>query len=370
MAQVGQRIEELSTPCLLVDLDRLEANIRKWGEMARRNGVALRPHVKTHKTPEIAHMQLEAGSPGITVAKVSEAEVFAAGGIRDLFIAYPLVGADKVKRAAALARRHRIIVGADSEVGLRGLSAGAAAAGTTLLVRVEVNSGLNRAGVGAEGAGALARLVQELPGLQLEGIFTFRGISFAGRSSADPAVLGREEGEFLVSVAEQLRSAGIPVDSVSAGGTPTSPYVAQVKGITEIRPGTYVFHDRMQVAAGSCEPQERALSILATVVSRPTADVATIDAGSKAFCGDVYPPGVGLVGYGEAADDSRIIVESMSEEHGVARLGGGLSVQIGQKLQFYPNHVCTSVNLSDELVGVRQGVVERVWTIQARGRRE
>jgi D-serine deaminase-like pyridoxal phosphate-dependent protein len=370
MAQIGQRIAELSTPCLVVDLDRMESNIRKWGEMARRSGVSLRPHVKTHKTPEIAHMQLESGAVGITVAKVSEAEVFAAGGIRDIFIAYPLIGADKVRRAAALARRHRIIVGADSVEGLRGLSEGAAAAGTTLLVRVEVNSGLNRAGVTAEQAGALARLAQDLPGIELEGIFTFRGISFAGQSSKDPAVLGREEGEFIVGIAEQLRAAGIPVGSVSAGSTPTSPHAAQVKGVTEVRPGTYVFQDRMQVKVGSCEPDERALTILATVVSRPSPDTATVDGGSKAFCGDIYPPSLGLVGYGEADGVGAIVVESMSEEHGVVRLGSGISVQIGQKLQFFPNHVCTSVNLSDELIGVRGGMVERVWTIQARGRRE
>ena len=222
MTAIGTPIEELDTPCMLIDLDKLEANIRNWQATIAANGVNLRPHVKTHKVPEIAHMQLAAGSPGITVAKVSEAEVFAEAGCNNIFIAYPTVGPAKWKRAAELAREITLIVGVDSLVGAQGLSAAAQAAGSTIQVRVEIDTGLNRSGIPAENALELCRAVQNLPNLELDGLFTFRGPSFpdaAGRSAEE---LGREEGQIMVDLAEELRSAGIPIRNVSVGGTPTT----------------------------------------------------------------------------------------------------------------------------------------------------
>jgi D-serine deaminase-like pyridoxal phosphate-dependent protein len=368
MAELGMRMEDLDTPCLMVDLDRMERNIRQWQAAIGAHGVALRPHVKTHKVPEIACMQLDAGAGGITVAKVSEAEVFAAGGACDIFIAYPVIGAQKWQRIAQLARQCSMIVGVDSEVGARGLSAAAMSAGTQIRVRVEIDSGLNRSGVQPGQAAALCRQIMQLPGLRLDGIFGFRSVMFGAAGGRSAAELGREEGELYVGWANQLRAQGIPIQHVSIGSTPTAKYAAAVPGVTEVRPGTYIFGDYMMAELGALSYDDVALSILCTVVSRPAPDKATLDGGSKTFCGDSIPARYHLQGYARAVQMDAY-VESMSEEHGVARLGPGVNPQIGERIAFYPIHVCTTVNLSDELIGVRDGRVEKVWPILARGKR-
>src|SRR5262245_1846826 len=227
MIQPGTPISELDTPALLIDMERVEKNIRAWQDNIGANGVGLRPHVKTHKIPDLARLQLDAGASGITVAKVGEAEVFAAGGCDDIFIAYPLIGAEKWRRAAELARAVKLTVGVDSEVGARGLSAAAVAAGSTIRVRVEVETGLRRAGVAPEQVVGLCRLVMSLPGLELDGIFTFRSVSFVGAEGRTNEDLGKEEGEIMVALAEELRSSSIPITAISVGSTPTGRFAAR-----------------------------------------------------------------------------------------------------------------------------------------------
>jgi D-serine deaminase-like pyridoxal phosphate-dependent protein len=207
-----------------------------------------------------------------------------------------------------------------------------------------------------------------LPGLELDGIFTFRGVSFSGAGGRAAAELGREEGEQMAALAAQLRAAGIPIGTVSVGSTPTARSAAQVPGVTEVRPGTYVFGDYMMAGRSHMRYEDVALSILCTVVSRPSADYATIDGGSKTFCGDVAPDRQVLHGYA-CAVGMEAYVERMSEEHGVVRLGPGVDPQVGDRIAFYPIHVCTAVNLSDALIGVRNGRVEQVWPVLARGKR-
>ncbi|HEY3341218.1 MAG TPA: alanine racemase, partial [Anaerolineae bacterium] len=366
MVELGMRVDDLDTPCLMVDLNRMERNILEWQTAVTAYGVQLRPHVKTHKVPEIACQQLSAGAGGITVAKVAEAEVFAAGGARDIFIAYPVIGVQKWQRVAQLAHACTVTVGVDSEIGARGLSEAAAAAGTQIRVRVEIDGGLNRAGVQPEQAAALCRLVMSLPGLQLDGIFGFRSVMFGAAGGRSAAELGREEGELYVAWANQLRAQGIPIQQVSVGSTPTAKYAAAVPGVTEVRPGTYIFGDYMMAELGALRYEDIALSILCTVISRPATDKVTVDGGSKTFCGDSNPARYQLKGYARAVNMDAF-VESMSEEHGVVRLGQGVNPQIGDRIAFYPIHVCTTVNLSDELVGMRNGKVEKVWPILARG---
>lgn len=368
--RIGLSIEDLDTPSLLVDLDRLEGNISRMAGIARAQGATLRPHVKTHKSPEIAKMQMAAGAVGITVAKVSEAEVMAAGGLRDIFIAYPIVTPIKARRVAALIQAGvRLIVGVESETGASVLSRAATEAGVTIEVRVEVNTGLNRCGVRPDGTVALAKYAAALPGLALEGIYTFRGGSFPGSAGRSLAEVGREEGELMAALAGHLRSAGLAIHSVSVGSTPTAAYCG-VAGVTEIRPGTYIFNDNTEVHLGVATREQVALSILATVVSRQGANQVTIDAGAKVFSGDVIPADAGLPGYGMAYDGSDIVVLRMNEEHGYVRVGAADSLQVGDKVRLTPNHVCTSVNLSDELIGIRDGRVTVVWPIAARGKRE
>jgi D-serine deaminase-like pyridoxal phosphate-dependent protein len=368
MIEPGTPIEDLDTPCLVIDLDRMDQNIRNWQEAVNHTTAKLRPHVKTHKVPAIAQMQLAAGAHGITVAKVSEAEVFAANGCTDIFIAYPVIGLQKWQRAASLARDVTLTVGVESAYGAQGLSAAAAAAGTTIRVRVEIDTGLHRSGVQPGDAAALCQLIQSLPGLDLDGIFSVRRTSFAGAAGRDVAEVGRAEGEEMVALADGLRRAGIPIREVSVGSTPTARYAAQVPGVTEVRPGTYIFGDYMLSARGVIDEDDVALSILCTVVSRPGADTATVDGGSKTFSGDIFPGRLNLPGYARAVGMDAV-VESLSEEHGVVRLSAGADPQVGDRIAFQPIHVCPTVNLSDELIGMRDDRVEQVWPILARGKR-
>lgn len=367
---VGSAVSGIDTPALLVDLNQLASNIRRYAGIAAQAGVKLRPHIKTHKTLEIADMQLRAGADGITVAKLSEAAIYAEAGVSDIFVAYPVIGVQKARRAAQLARQCHLIVGVESGQGIQQLSAAATEIGTTLFVRVEIDSGLHRTGVKPDAALALCQQVLASPGLQLDGIFTFRSTGFPAAQTSDPQVLGRQEGELMVVLAEQLRQANIPIHAVSVGSTPTGSSAALVPGITEIRPGTYVFFDRMTTKAGTSTPDEIALSILTTVVSRPTPDIAIIDAGSKTFCGDIVPEKAGLVGYGVITTGDTGIIVRMSEEHGFVQLAPGFDPQIGDRLTFYPNHVCTAVNLSNELILVQEGIVQHVWPVAARGQRQ
>ena len=239
VVQPGITIDELDTPCLLVDIDRLEANIQHWQAQIRAGGADLRPHVKTHKVPLIAHMQLAAGACGITAAKVAEAEVFAAHGCRDIFIAYPIAGALKWRHAAELARSCTLTVGVDSLACARGLSDAAVAAGTQIRVRVEIEQGLQRSGVGADQVGLLCAEVIRLPGIELDGIFAYRSIFFPGAERMTASEAARNEGEIMVAFANQLRAAGIPIRSISVGSTPTAIAAAAVAGVTEMRPATY-----------------------------------------------------------------------------------------------------------------------------------
>jgi D-serine deaminase-like pyridoxal phosphate-dependent protein len=364
----GTPLDRLPTPCLVVDLDRLERNLSTWQRAASAHGVRLRPHVKTHKTLEIGRMQLAAGAAGITVAKVAEAEVFVAGGFDDVVIAYPVVGEEKWARVAALARRARITLNVESATAARGLSAAAAACDAEVVVHLDVDSGLGRSGVPSDQPGellGLARLVEGLPGLRLEGLTTYRSLGFAGAAGVAPDRAGREEGELVVRLAELLRQAGIELREVAAGSTPTGRAVAAVAGVTEVRAGTYAFNDLMQLSLGAAAEDDLALSVLATVVSARPGRV-TVDAGSKTLSGDVVlSDDAGRVIARAAGRD--VTLTWMNEEHGVGRAGE--SVEVGERLQLHPVHVCTCVNLSDELIGIRGGVVETVWPVAARGHR-
>jgi D-serine deaminase-like pyridoxal phosphate-dependent protein len=370
----GMRVEDVPTPSLLIDIDRMERNIARWQDVATRNGKKLRPHIKTHKVPEIGLAQLAAGACGIAAAKPSEAEVFFDAGVRDIVLAYPSVGRDKWQRMAEMARDAHVTVNVDSELEARGLGDAATAAGSTIHVQIEIDTGMHRVGFDFhdfEGIDAFAHFLRSLPGLQLEGVTTHRG-KFDERLQAmtnDEA--GREEGQLVVDVAEKLRAAGHPVAEVTAGGTITGRGVAEVDGVTEVRAGTYVFYDAMQVGYGSATPDDVAVSVLATVISTRRPGWATVDGGSKTFSGDRAVVGGSVHGSPEIARavDVDAAVMRITEEHGMVKLGEGVEVEAGQKLRFTPFHVCTAVNLCDELVGVRGGAVEKVWPVLARGKR-
>jgi D-serine deaminase-like pyridoxal phosphate-dependent protein len=356
------------TPYLLIDGPKMEKNMRKMADVARENGVTLRPHVKTHKIPGIAREQLEAGAAGITVAKVSEAEVMADGGMEDIFIAYPLVTEAKIRRAIRLGERVRLVVGVDSLEGVRRLSA--VAEDRALEVRIEVDTGLRRTGVPYDEAVELAGEIEAIRNLDLTGIYTYRGAVLAGSKTLELEKAGLEEGQIMVSLADQMRERGIGVDDISVGSTPTAEYVAKVEGVTEIRPGTYVFYDRMQARLGACSLDECAAVVVCTVVSRPTPDLAVIDGGSKTFATDVVPGAepLSLEGYGHVVGYLDAVLERLTEEHGMLSVDEDCDLEVGDTLQIIPNHICSTVNLHDEvyLVGEDGGVEET--RVAARGK--
>jgi D-serine deaminase-like pyridoxal phosphate-dependent protein len=374
-AGIGELVEDLDTPLILADLDRMERNIADWQSWMDGHGVKLRVHVKTHKVPEIALLQLAAGARGICCAKVSEAEPFAAAGIADIALAYPIFGAEKWARIAELAATGvRMTVNCDSEQGVRQASEAGAAAGVTLNLQIDVDSGMRRGGIplfDIDRIEALARLIAKMPGVEFDGLTTHRSYFFEGKKSREEE--GHFEGELVVGVANELRARGLEVREVNAGGSFTGKFVAEVPGITEVRAGTYVFYDVMHVAEGSATDDQLALTALCRVVSRWGDDGLTIDGGSKTFSGDR-----GVVGAGNAQEappamtystDGRVIIERLTEEHGMGHPAAGAAVSLGEKLRFYPFHACTCCNLTNEIVGVRGDRTEVIWKVAARGLR-
>ncbi len=360
-----RHVEDLETPAVLVDLDILERNIARMAERARACGVRLRPHAKTHKVSEIGRMQIVAGAAGLSLAKTSEAEVFAEAGFEDLFVAYPVVGEEKARRLLALSDRVRLAAGADSEEGVRSLGKVFHAAGRNLDVLLKVDSGFHRVGVPPEQAAAVARRLVEIPGLSLRGLFTHAGHAYLSETPNGVAERGRAEGEILAGAAEAVRKAGIPIEEVSVGSTPTAPHSMKMAGVTEARPGNYVFHDASQVSLGTCRVEDCAMTVIATVVSVPVPDRAVVDAGSKTLSSDPLRPRPGGHGF---LLGRRSRIARLSEEHGVIAVEEGETFRVGEKLRILPNHACVVSNLHDRLFGIRNGRVETEFAVAARGR--
>jgi D-serine deaminase-like pyridoxal phosphate-dependent protein len=363
----GWSLEELPTPAVLVDLDALERNIERMARAARDHGVRLRPHAKTHKAPAIARRQLAAGAAGLSLAKTGEAEVFADAGFTDIFLAYPVVGADKARRLLALADRARLAVGVDGVEGARTLAEAFRSAGRRLEVLLKIDVGFHRVGVAPEVAVDTARRLADLPGLRLRGLFTHAGQGYLAETPEQLAAVGRHEGRTIVEAAEAIHEAGIPLEEVSVGSTPTARHAMAVPGVTECRPGNYVFHDASQVGLGVCAIEDCALTVLATVVSAPAPDRAVLDAGSKTLSSDPLRPRPG--GHGLVLG-RRSRIERLSEEHGVVKVEAGEAFRVGERFRILPNHACVVANLHDRLLGIRGGKVEEVLEVAARGRVE
>lgn len=343
----------------------MERNIRNMAEYCRRHGIALWPHTKTHKTPEIARLQLNAGARGLTVAKVGEAEVMVDAGFRDILVAYPVVGEAKTRRLAALARRASMTVATDSvEAGL-GISNAAQWAGVTLQVLVEFNARFDRVGA-ADPAGALgiAREVAALPGLDFAGLFYYPGQFFDLPSEEDL----RPVADLLSRTLRLFDEAGLHCRRVSGGSTPTAYSSHLLPGTTEIRPGTYVFFDRNGAEGGLCAYRDCAASVLATVVSTAVPGRAVVDAGSKALAADPLATG-DHAGFGHVFEYPEIGVVRLSEEHGWLGLPPtGAHPRIGERVRIVPNHICPAVNLYDRIYGYRGERMEVEWQVAARGR--
>ena len=350
---------DISTPALLVDRDLLELNIADMAAFAAKRDVALRPHAKTHKSPHIARLQLDAGAVGLTVATVSEAEVFAAAGFTDLFLAYPLwVDPAKGRRLRALAEVATLTIGVDSPEAAHALAAQLGDHAHRVSLVVEVDCGQHRSGVAPEDAGALADVVAHTR-LDVAGVFTFPGHSYSPGVHADVA---QQEASALTTAASALRDVGIEPRVVSGGSTPTIADVA-AGTMTEMRPGVYVFGDSQQWELGTTTSDRIALTCLATVVSHAGGRVV-LDSGSKALGAD---RAAWASGYGRLLDhpDARIV--QLSEHHAVAAWDSSPLPELGSRVRVVPNHVCNAVNLADTLHVVHHGEVVDHWPVAARG---
>ncbi|NEW06790.1 amino acid aldolase [Paenibacillus sp. SYP-B3998] len=357
------------TPCLLIDELIVDRNIQRMSDIARNYGVNLRPHAKTHKLPYMSRKQLEAGAVGITVAKVGEAEVMVEHGIRDIFIAYPIIVPSKIKRLIALGQSANIMVGVDSLVGARRLSDEATQRGHTIQVRMEIDTGLNRTGVSLDEAAKLAYDIHTLPNLELTGIYTFRGAMLHGKPALNLREAGHEEGNLMVELTNRLQKQGIAIRDVSVGSTPTSAYAAEIRGVTEVRPGTYIYNDQMQVQMGVCMKDDCAAWIEVTVVSKPTVDRIVIDGGSKTFATDVQPGGsLNLQGFGRIIGHPDTILERMNEEHGMITGKGVSDIQIGDRIRVIPNHICSTINLHNSVYIHKNRSVIKEMPVLGRGK--
>jgi D-serine deaminase-like pyridoxal phosphate-dependent protein len=356
------------TPAALVDLDRMEANLRRTAGYCRTHGLAWRPHAKTHKTPALGAAQIAAGAVGLTVATLREAEVFA-DVAPDLLLAYPPVGEAKCARLRALLERGaRVTVGLDSRTALDTVARAAAEAQRTVDVLVELDLGMKRVGIGdVEAALDLARHAAGLASVRFAGVMFYPGHIRRVEGDDDPqiAALGAALGRFL----ETLERAGLPPGVVSGGSTPTLWHSHLIPGLTEVRPGTTIFNDRSTVASGACGAEECAYTVLATVVSTAVEGQAVVDAGSKALAREELRPESG--GYGALLGREEVVVRAVSEEHGILDLSATTwRPAVGDLVRIVPNHVCVSVNLQERLWGVRGDEVVEEWEVLGRGRAE
>lgn len=351
-AQVGTSRELIDTPAVTIDLALIEQNIARLQRYLSQHGLRNRPHIKTHKLPAIARMQVAAGAAGITCQKLGEAEVMAAAGLDDILLTYNVLGEAKLERLVALVRRISLSVTLDHADVASGLSASMRRAGLTLPVLIECDTGGRRCGVqNPAEAVELAQAITRLPGLIFRGLMTY------------PTV--HASGEFMRETIRLLNARGITVNVVSGGGTPGVWKVHEVPGFTEHRAGTYVYNDCNTVAAGAATLEDCAMRIMATVISRPTRDRAILDAGSKTLSSDL---GQGVAGHGLIVEYPEAVIATLSEEHGHVDVSlCRRAPKVGDRVSIVPNHACVVSNLHNEVYGVRAGRVEVVWPVEARG---
>ncbi len=343
-------VDSLDTPALTVDLDVMEANLQRLQSYCDAHGLGLRPHIKTHKIPALAHKQLALGAVGIACQKLGEVEVMVEAGIANILIPYNLIGPLKLQRLAALARRAQITVAVDSADVARPMVEFLAGAGVSVGAVVELTSELNRCGVtDARAAVALAREIATGRGLRFRGLMVY--------PSSEKSM------PLVAETLAALKVEGLSAEVVSGGGSPTAYRSHEFPGLTEIRVGTYIFNDWSYVKSGVCALEQCALRVIVTVVSAPAPGRVIVDGGSKTFSSDMGLPMGRMVEYPEA------VIHKMNEEHGYVDVSAcPRAPRVGERVAVIPNHACGTVNMHDALVGLRGENVEVVWEIAARGK--
>jgi D-serine deaminase-like pyridoxal phosphate-dependent protein len=368
-------LADLPTPQVLVDRARLIQNIKRVQALADAAGVVLRPHAKTHKSAAIARWQIERGAAGICCAKVGEAEAFADAGIASIRIPYP-VHPRNAGRVLALMDRASISIIVDHLAVARGWDEAMRTAGRILDVLVKVDVGFHRCGIDPDPnrASDFFRAVAAMPGLRLRGLLSHAGHGYSATSEDELRAIATQEAGVLTGLRDRAAAAGIAIDELSVGATPTLRFSATERGLTELRPGNYVYFDRTQVALGAARLSDCALTVLATVVSKPAADRIILDCGSKTLTSDPArgtkpTPGYGVVLTRDgAAIDSTLSIDRLSEEHATIRVQGSTPLEPGDRVRVLPNHSCVVANLVDEIRLVQGDRVVETLVVDARGR--
>ena len=364
---IGMHKTELDTPALLIDLDKMEANIQTMADYLSTVNAMLRPHMKTHKTPIIAHKQIAAGAIGVTCAKLGEAEAVIHAGVRDVLIANQIVGSHKIARLINLARHSEIMVAVDNPQNVQAISDAAAVKGVTARMLIEVNIGMNRCGVEpGKPTLELANKIRQCPNLKFEGLMGYEGHTVARPDLKERDAAAREAMQRLVDTKHYLEKHGVEVSIMSGGGTGTFNITGSIPEMTEVQAGSYVFMDSTyRNVEGVGNQFDCSLSVLATVVSRPSPNRVIVDTGLKVLAKEFgIPQPIGITG---------VEMTGLSEEHGTLKTVGqgsdtNVSLTPGDKLEILPTHCCTTVNLHDRYYGIRNGIVESVWDIAARGK--
>ncbi len=370
---IGKFVYELPTPALLIDLDIMNENLIRAAQIAKENGKKLRPHIKAHKIPEFARMQISMGAEGICTAKVSEAEIMVQNGIEDILIANEIVGQEQLKRMAELAKKSKISVLADSVKTVELLAQTAEDNNIELGVLIEIDTGDERCGARPEDAPLLAKLIESKPRLHFIGIETFGGSVFHCENAQEEQRRAPALAELLRNVKQNIEEQGIAVKEVSVGGSPALELMAHQDGITELRPGVYIFNDGATVSRGGASFNNCAATVLTTIISVPNKNRMVVDGGAKTF--SYCRPGIvygNKIMHGVLRGRTDIYLSKLSEEHGVFETDNGnmdfSAYNVGDKIEVIPAHTCPVINLFDTAYLCKHGVVQAVIPIAARGK--
>ena len=360
------RIQDLDTPAIVIDLDIMERNLERVAGYSRQHSLRLRPHTKTHKIPALGRKQIELGAVGLTVAKTGEAQVMLAADPPDLLVAYPVIGQAKLDRLMQVAERTKVTVAVDNLTSAGELSAAAVKHRQEIGILAEVDVGLGRVGVPPGEVVGVCREIQNLPGLKLFGITFYPG--HIKRMDEGGFTALRELGQLLGNILNELARNNIRPKIVSGGSTPAVWHSHEVKGMNEIRPGTYIFNDWNTVLTGACTLDDCAASILTTVVSTPRPGHMIIDGGSKTFSSD--RPAIGdAATFGFLAEVPNAVFHRMNEEHGYIDITrADTRFRVGDRVRIIPNHICVAMNLHEQVYGIRKDEVENCWRVDGRGK--
>ena len=368
--QEGGKMDKtlLETPCVVVDLDKMEKNIKEMADLAKKHKVELWPMIKTHKSEYIVKEQLKNGARGILVAKLSEAEVLINSGVQRVILAYPLIGDSKIERLIELSKSVEVICSIDSVESAKLLNTAAILNNTIFNYVIIIDSGLKRLGVLPENTESLYKNIKNFKGIKLIGVATHGGHVYGALNEQDVITASEQEKLAILSASKLLRER-TDLSIVALGSTPTVETLPDFDGVKQIRPGNYVFYDAIQVALGIVPKERCALTVLATIISIPQKGRAIIDAGSKILCLDAGAHGnTSIKGYGIVQNYSGVLVESLSEELGKLKYDSDkYSFEIGKNVEIIPNHACTVTNMVDKIYGFREEEVEVIIDVTARG---